>query len=234
MKIVLLDLDGTLVRTGRAGPRAVDWVMSERFGVEGSCEGLGMAGRTDPAIFRRVLRKGLGRPLSRADLKKFETAYLKRLPAEVKKSVQAGTYELIPGARRLLKVLSRKRDILVGLGTGNLEKGARIKLGPSGLLRYLPFGGFGSDCAARPGLLRAAVRRARCLLDGEPLSRSGVFIIGDTPLDIRAARRAGYRAGAVYGGFGNRKELQSLRPEVLEEDFSDLRPWLSWIGGENG
>lgn len=231
MKIVLLDLDGTLVKTGRAGPRAVDWVMRKRFGVKGACEGLRMAGRTDPAIFRRVLRRGLGRPLKSNDLKKFEAAYLKRLPLEVKISVRGGTYELIPGAARFLRGLSRHKNILIGLGTGNLEKGARIKLRPSGLLKYFSFGGFGSDSAVRSELLRAAVRKGRLFCNGEIFSRSEVFIIGDTPLDIRAARRAGYRAGVVYGGFGNRRELESLRPEVLERDFRDLRPWLSWIGG---
>ncbi len=110
-------------------------------------------------------------------------------------------------------------DILLGLGTGNLEKGARIKLSRSLLSPYLPFGGFGSDSEDRAEILQVGHRRAqdRC---HKRIPRESVFIIGDTPLDIDAAKKAGYRSVAVGSGQFSQDELRQCSPDFYIPDLT--------------
>ncbi|MBI4424822.1 MAG: HAD family hydrolase [Elusimicrobia bacterium] len=230
MKVVLFDLDGTLIRAGGAGRRALNLAVERLHGVKDACSEISLAGRTDLANFRSVLRGALGRPPTEAEARRIEEAYLERLPAEVRSAVRRKAYELVPGVARLLKALGRKSGVLLGLGTGNVRPGALIKLRPSGLLRHFPFGGFGCDGYTRVSLLRAAVRRAAAL-SGSRIRPERVFVIGDTEKDVRAGKAAGYRTGAVTAGFGAAAAIREARPELIAPDFRDPRPWLRWIDG---
>lgn len=229
MKAVLFDLDGTLVRAGGSGRLALDQAVERLHGFPAVCSKFSLAGRTDRDNFRLALRLALGRMPTPSEIAAVEATYLRRLPHEVRGAVRAGRYKLIGGVARLLEALRRRRDVLVGLGTGNIERGAKLKLTPSGLLPHFAFGGFGYDGYSRVSVLRAAVRRASRLA-GSRIQPGSVYIIGDTDKDVKAGKAAGYHTGAVTSGFGESEKIRRAAPELIAKDFRPLSPWLDWIG----
>ncbi len=225
MKVLLFDVDGTLIRAGGAGRRALNAAARELYGARDACSELSLAGRTDLYNFHAAYRKAAGRRATRRELERLQEAYLSRLPRFVNAARREGRYEVPEGLPALLKRLSRDPGILLGLGTGNLERGARIKLEPSGFNPYFRFGGFGSDALHRAALLRKAAARARRLARGR-VSPRDVFVIGDTPFDVAAGREAGFRTVAVGTGFSEWKDLRAAKPDHLARDYRDLAAWL--------
>jgi phosphoglycolate phosphatase-like HAD superfamily hydrolase len=187
-----------------------------------------LAGRTDLYNFRAAYEKATGKKATPAAVEKLHQEYLKHLPYYVRASIRRGTYHIPPGLKTLLKHLSRDKRVLLGLGTGNMEKGARIKLEPSGFNVYFLFGGYGSDSFHRWRLLKKAVKRAEKLAKCK-LIPENVYVIGDTPLDVSAGKKAGYKTVAVATGFSEWKELVASRPDHLSRGFTDLKKWLSWF-----
>lgn len=229
MKVLLFDIDGTLIRAGGSGRKALNRAAEELYGVKNACSELSLAGRTDLYNFGAAYRFATGKKPTKAAVERLHQAYLKHLPYFVRSSIRNGTYHVPPGLKRLLKRLSREKGVLLGLGTGNMEKGARIKLDPSGFNVYFMFGGYGSDSFHRHVLLKKAVRRAEKFA-GKPLDESDVFVIGDTPLDVAAGKKAGYKTVAVGTGFSEWAELKASKPDHLARDYKDLKKWLSWFG----
>ncbi|MBI4347341.1 MAG: HAD family hydrolase [Elusimicrobia bacterium] len=230
MKAVLFDLDGTLVRAGGAGRRALNRAVEHLHGAKEVCSEFSLAGRTDLDNFRLALRAALGRSPTPAETEAVEAAYLRRLPREVKDAVDSGRYELVPGIGRLLRELKRLPGVLLGLGTGNVKPGARLKLRPSGLLDHFTFGGFGCDGYTRVSVLRTAVRRASAAT-GRRIPPDAVYVIGDTDKDVKAGKAAGYHTGVVTAGFGELDKIRKAGPELIAPDFRNLRTWLRWING---
>jgi len=228
VKVLLFDVDGTLIRAGGAGRKALNRAALRLYGKKKACCELSLAGRTDLYNFSQAYRAATGRKPSRGAVERLHREYLKHLPYYVRASIRNGTYRVPPGLRTLLKHLSRDRRVLLGLGTGNMEMGARIKLEPSGFNAYFLFGGYGSDSFHRPSLLKKAVLRARKLAR-EPFSSEDVYVIGDTPLDVEAGKKAGFRTIAVATGFSDWDELVASRPDHLARDFRRLKTWLSWF-----
>jgi phosphoglycolate phosphatase-like HAD superfamily hydrolase len=229
-KILLFDVDGTLVRAGGAGRRALEQAVFALCGKRGACEGLSLAGKTDLRNFQEALAAATGRRPSSVEIGRLHREYLRRLPGCVRSAWREGRYRVCPGVRRLLGRLSREEGVLLGLGTGNMEAGARMKLEPAGLNAFFFFGGYGSDAFHRPALLRKAVARARRLLGGRRVEGRDVFVIGDTPLDVEAGRKAGYRTIAVGTGFASWEDLRASRPDHLARDFREIDQWLGWLG----
>lgn len=226
VKVLLFDIDGTLIRAGGAGRKALNEAAFRLYGRKDAATELSLAGQTDLSNFSAAIRASTGRRGSRAEVERLHREYLRRLPRFVRRAERLGTYRLPPGIRRLLRRLSREPDIVLGLGTGNVEKGARIKLGPSGFNGYFPFGGFGCDSHDRSRLLRKAVQRARPFAAGREME---VFVIGDTPFDVAAGRKAGFKTIAVGTGFSEWDELVKARPDHLARDFRELSKWLKWF-----
>jgi phosphoglycolate phosphatase-like HAD superfamily hydrolase len=133
------------------------------------------------------------------------------------------------GIPKLLQTLS-SMDVVMGLGTGNLERGARIKLERAGLNGYFPFGGFGSDSEDRPELLRIGKEKAERYC-GRPILPENVFIVGDTERDILAARRAQFKVIAVATGHVSARSLQDHRPDFFLPDFCDTDAFLKALNG---
>ncbi|MEK7381659.1 MAG: HAD family hydrolase [Elusimicrobiota bacterium] len=228
MKVLLFDIDGTLIRAGGSGRKALNRAAYLLYGRKKACSELTLAGRTDLYNFSEAYRAATGKKPARAAIKALHQEYLKHLPYYVRSSIRNGNYRIPPGLKALLKQLSRDPNILLGLGTGNMEKGARIKLEPSGFNVYFLFGGYGSDSFHRPSLLKKAVLRARKLARG-PLRPDDVYVIGDTPLDVAAGKKAGFKTVAVGTGFAEWKDLVASKPDHLARDYRNLKKWLSWF-----
>jgi phosphoglycolate phosphatase len=228
MKVLLFDIDGTLIRAGGAGRKALNRAGEVLYGVKNCCSELSLAGRTDLYNFGAAHRFATGKKPTRAAVERLHREYLKQLPHYVKASIRGGTYHVPAGLKILLKRLSRDKRVLLGLGTGNMEKGARIKLEPSGFNAYFLFGGYGSDSFHRHALLKKAVRRAKKFAEA-PLKNDDVYVIGDTPFDVSAGKKAGFKTVAVGTGYSEWNELKASKPDHLARDFRNLKKWLSWF-----
>lgn len=229
MKIILFDIDGTLIKTGGAGMRALDHAVEAMTGGKKACASVQLQGATDKSNFVNAFAVGAGRKPNKKELDLLTKKYVERLPREVSASLKAKTYSKVRGVEKLLKKLEGRKDVLVGFGTGNLKEGAFIKMEPSGLLKHFAFGGFGCDSHHRSEVLRKAVKRAERLA-GIKAAENQVYVIGDTHKDVEAAKEAGYHSAVVLDGFGDRKAIMRSNPEMIEKDFSDLKPWMIWLG----
>jgi len=229
VKILLFDIDGTLIRAGGAGRKALNRAAYFLHGKRNVCSEISLAGHTDRWNFRAAFRAATGRNPNAAEAERLHQEYLKRLPYYVRAAIREKNYILPPGIKALLKRLSREKEVLLGLGTGNMERGARIKLEPSGFNAHFAFGGFGADGFHRASLLKKAVRRARRHMNGHkgPVE---VFVIGDTPFDVAGGKKAGFKTIAVGTGYAQWQDLVKSRPDYLARDFRGISKWLKWFG----
>lgn len=231
MKIILFDIDGTLIKAGGAGLRGLNRAIKDMCGVDDICSKFQLQGSTDKENFRTAFIQASGKKPTARQARELERRYVACLPKEVERSIKAGNYFKVKGVEKLLKTLSKRKDVLVGLGTGNLKAGAFIKLKPSGLTKYFVFGGYGCDSHIRSRMLRKAVERAGKLLR-KAVRPGDVYVIGDTHKDIEAAKEACYHSAGVTCGFGDARALERSGPELLAKDFSDAALWLLWLGLE--
>ena len=151
------------------------------------------------------------------------------MPKEITASIKTKNYKFVPGIKKLLAALSKEKNIILGLGTGNVRRGAEIKLEPSGLLKYFSVGGYGEDAFDRADMLKAAVKRAEKRLKTK-FTPDQVYIVGDTHHDVLAAKACGYHSAAVTCGFGDPKLLQRAAAELQIKDFNDLKTFYVWLG----
>jgi phosphoglycolate phosphatase len=221
--LVLWDIDGTLIRSGGAGERALVVSLQQEFGISGTLEDIEVAGRTDPWIARRVLAK-FALPDTQENIDRYLGGYLRALPSELA-NPDAAT---LPGVRQLLTHLALRGDIAQGLLTGNLRRGAEIKLSHHNLWGHFAFGAFADDSERRDELGPHAVRRAASHHSVE-FSADRVFVIGDTPHDIQCGKIIGARTIAVATGSFGLKELQSHTPTATFADLSDTDAVLAVI-----
>lgn len=240
-KLLLFDVDGTLVRADGAGRKALNRAIQNMYGVRQDASMYDLAGKTDLRNFKEAIEITTGRRASRAAIDRVHREYLKCLPTYLQVTLRAKKYRYPRGIRRLLRRLNQEKGLILALGTGNMERGARIKLEPSGFNDYFPFGGYGSDAFSRPVLLKTAYRRAKKRPEGTRLRPRDVFVIGDTPLDVQAGKAAGFRTVAVGTGYARWQDLVASKPDYLSKDFRDVDEWLRWFGicvgrdrGQNG
>ena len=212
--VYLFDIDGTLITSGGSGRRAIIHSFEKALDRGGVALSFSFAGMTDRMIVRQGLAE-LGLPISEDAIDTILSDYLTTLEQEIRESDR---YGLHPGVRAALDSLVNQENVALGLGTGNVEAGARIKLEPVNLNHYFDFGGFGCDAEAREALiLRGAERGAEKL--GLAREDCRVVVIGDTPRDIHAARAIGAQCIAVSTGGATAEELAANDPDWL---FSDL------------
>lgn len=228
MKLVLFDVDGTLLTVSGAGRRALDQALRDVYGTAGPIDAYDFRGGTDPQIVRDLLRLA---SVGDEAIDAGEAALYRRYEALLEAEVGDGRgVSVYPGVRELVGALVARADAVVGLLTGNIEAGARIKLRPTGLWPYFRLGAYGSDDADRTRLPGVAAGRAEALL-GRAFGGPDTVIIGDTPRDIGCARAFGARAIAVATGWHTAEDLAAHRPDRVFVDFSDQELALAAIFG---
>ncbi len=221
--LVLFDIDGTLVLTGRAGLRAMNRACEETVGHGNALNGVAVAGRTDWIILHDVMANH-GLSLDAATLDELRRRYVAHLAEEIQLPGE-GVKDVMPGIRPLLDRLRARPDAAVGLLTGNFEESARIKLEYFDLWKYFPCGAYGGDSADRNDLVPVALRRARERgLADVPASR--VLVVGDTPHDVACAHAVGAVAVAVATGGYSVDRLRETNADHVFEDLRDTEAFL--------
>lgn len=227
-RLVLFDIDGTLLSSGGAAARAFRAALEQVFGTSGPTVH-SFAGKTDPQIAQELLeRSGLDGAHVARGLPAAWRLYLERLRREIRPQ----EVTVYPGVRPLLDTLEAAADrAVLGLLTGNLAEGARIKLEAAGLgFDRFRVGAFGSDHALRAELPAVAVARAEHST-GRRFERKDVVIIGDTPADIACGAHLDVRTVAVATGSYSRDELAACAPDHLFDDLADTDAVLEAIFG---
>lgn len=216
-RLVLFDVDGTLLSAGRATRESILAALSAILGWEGSSDGNDFSGKTDPQILRELVMESVGAPRFEAAL----DSILDRYVEELSRRLRPEAVVVKPGVLSLLDRLAGDPRVTLGLLTGNIERGARLKLEPAGLNRFFPFGAFGDDSADRYRLPEIAVARAR-EETGRDFHGPSVVIVGDSVHDVGCGRSFGARAIAVATGPTPAEKLAAERPDALFTDFSDV------------
>lgn len=218
LRLILFDIDGTLV-LGRGSLRG--WfgeALEEVFGESGDLDSYDFAGKIDPQIVRELLAAaGVAPAEIQAGLPQVKQAYLDRLQSRL----TADHLELLPHVREVLERLQRRGEVSLGLLTGNWELGARTKLACHDLNRFFRFGAFGDDQHRRRDLPPLALQRAAAVT-GESFSAAETLIVGDSPLDVECARQHGIRSAAVATGRIPRERLESTNADWVVADLGEI------------
>lgn len=221
MTLVLFDIDGTLVQTGRAGVRGMNRAFADLFDAPDALNGVPVAGRTDRAIVSEVLIR-IGQPADTATITRVRDAYTGHLPAALADPA-SHPMGVLPGVTGLLDALEQRDDVVVGLLTGNFVRGAELKLGHFNLWTRFPFGAFGDDHAERRALVPVAVAEA-AQRGHAPFAPDRIVVIGDTPLDVDCAHAYGARAIAVATGLYGEDVLRDTGAELTVPTLERVPP----------
>ena len=224
--LLLFDIDGTLILSGRAGLRALNRAFEQETGIADGFRDLNAAGRTDGYLIDEAARRaGVG--MTPALRGRIEARYYDLLAQEIQLRGE-GRKEVMPGVRPLIDTLRERDDVVLALLTGNLRMGARIKLEYFDLWSPFAFGAFADDASDRNLLVPIALERAREA--GHAPEAERVIVIGDTPLDVECAKAGGVRALAVATGSHSLDELRSAGADEAVQDLSDTVRVLEVLG----
>ncbi|KPJ51234.1 hypothetical protein AMJ40_00575 [candidate division TA06 bacterium DG_26] len=222
-RLVLFDIDGTLVESSRVHVRAFSEAFMQVYRVSASIDMIEHHGMTDPAIIVEVLRRvGVDEETIQTKLEECMNAMI----VSFNRLIEADRVCVLQGVEQLLEKL-QTRHTLLGLVTGNLEPIARIKLEHAGLLHRFKLGAFGSDASDRAELVRLAVRRAE---DRFGFHHGGrVFLIGDTPRDAEAGEKAGVTTIGVATGIYTQEHLQNAGADFVFMNLEDTDAFVNII-----
>ncbi|HEY0981400.1 MULTISPECIES: HAD family hydrolase [unclassified Schlesneria] len=223
MNVFLFDIDGTLIDAGGAGQAAMEQSLAEEFGAAGPVSGIPTAGRTDRAIAMDLF-KFHGIDVNDDHWDRYLKSYFRLLPNSLK--TRPGT--ILPGVPELLQSLSTRDNLHLGLLTGNFAEGAKLKLAHYGLSHHFSVGGYGDLHLDRDDVARTAWQLVQSRHPHVEPDR--VWVIGDTPSDIRCARAIGAKVLAVATGIFSVDELEPHQPDLLLDDLRDVTRWLAAAG----
>lgn len=216
--LILFDIDGTLLLSGRAGLRAMTRAFEQTFGIGDAFKGESFGGRTDSYLVSKALT-GAGLPDTHENHHRFRDTYLQLLAEEIQQPGQ-GHKGLMPGARELLEALDEHDHLHLALLTGNYRAAAEIKLQHFEIWDFFEWGAFSDDAADRNALVPIARSRAAIYdIPADAIER--VIVIGDTPHDIECARVAGARCIAVATGGYSIQQLTAAGAHDVLPDLSD-------------
>jgi phosphoglycolate phosphatase-like HAD superfamily hydrolase len=223
-RLILFDIDGTLLTAGGAPRRAFRRALIEHFGTDGDESRMDFSGKTDPQIVYELMGEvGFDDDRIEQRIAALFEHYLEGLEREL---VGEAGHRLHAGAAEVVASLANDPRVVLGLVTGNVERGARLKLERFDLWRRFAVGAFGSDDRDRDRLPRIAMERAG-RLTGRSFTGSDTVVVGDTPADVQCARAVGALAVAVATGRPTREDLEASRPDVL---LDSLEEWPDVLG----
>jgi len=215
-----------LTYSGGLARGAFEAAVGEIYGITGSTAGINPAGRTDRDILREILvRWNLPQEPFDDLFERFAALYVPHLYRVLFESDRP---RLNPGVMELLDLLAATPDVYLAIGTGNIERGARIKLKRVGIDHFFPVGGFCTDSESRPAILSAAFANSSVYYD-HPFAPADTWVIGDTPLDIQSGKAIGANTIGVATGGIPYAELERQRPTALFTDLTDIPRFLETI-----
>jgi phosphoglycolate phosphatase len=224
-RLLLFDIDGTLIASGGAGEWALRDAMKSRFEIEEDLNGILLAGATDKKIAVAMLEKN-GLAPNPENIAALLDEYLSHLETRMPKH----NGRVLPGMIELLEILAKREEAVLALLTGNIVRGAEIKLTHYGVWHHFEFGAFADDHHDRNELGKFAQARA---LDryGIEFPPNKIFVIGDTPRDIECGRAIGAKTVAIATGHYSLEELAGHSPDFLFQDFSETRRVIECLLG---
>lgn len=222
--LLLWDIDSTLITTGGAGDKSLKIVVRERYGVDDDLHDIEIAGRTDIGIVRSILTKYKTEP-NESNVRSFLDGYIQHL-AELLPQLNG---RVLPGVKEILDRLRPREDRVLALLTGNLQRGAKLKLARYGLWDYFEFGAFADDHHDRNELGAFACRRA-AQKHGHEFEAARVDVIGDTGHDVACGKIFGARTIAVATGSWSRERLAESKPDFLFDDLSQVDDVIATLG----
>lgn len=220
-KLLLWDIDGTLFLGDGVGKIALLAALRREFGIAGSMQGIEMGGRTDQRIVSNLLAAHDIEPTATAVHRIFE-AYV----VELERILPTRSAALLPGVVEALEAVAAREDLVQGLLTGNITKGAELKLAHFNAWHYFEFGAFGEDSADRNDLAHRAIENAR-RHHGLDFSPKRTWVIGDTPHDIACGKAIGANTIALATGFHDYDTLAALDPTALLPDLKETEAFLA-------
>jgi phosphoglycolate phosphatase len=226
--VLLFDIDGTLVTTGGAGRRALERVFELLYGRDDACRHFQFDGMTDRAIVRGGLR-AIGQPDSDEEIDFVLARYIAVLEEEVQK-IEDARFHVHRGMLEALDAAAARANVAIGLGTGNIREGARVKLERVRIFDRFTFGGFGCDHEDRAELIRVGAGRGAQQL-GAPIEECRVAVIGDTPKDVAAAAAVGAEVIGVGTGSFHPEALVACGARHAFADLSDPRALAALLYG---
>jgi phosphoglycolate phosphatase-like HAD superfamily hydrolase len=222
--LILWDIDGTLISSGGAGVAALKKALHKSFNINGLIDDIDCSGRTDPWIMRQIFSK-FGLPATPENFERFFEAYFAALPGELRNP----SARILPGVKAILERADALGDVAQGLLTGNVRRGAEMKLSHHRLWHHFPFGAFSDDSEVRDELGHHALRRAR-EKHGVDFPPERVWVIGDTPRDISCGRAIGANCLAVATGGHSAAILADHSPEAVLQDLGDPGAFWKIVG----
>jgi phosphoglycolate phosphatase len=223
-RLLLFDIDGTLIHSGGAGVQALKAAFKERFGINDDLQDIEIAGMTDSGIVLSILNKHRI-AATNENVSAFLDSYVHFLSQELPR--RKG--KLMPGVLELLERLKSRPNVVLALLTGNVSRGARLKLEHYGVWHFFEFGAFADDHRDRNELGRFARARAEEKHRRE-FAASEIDVIGDTPRDIACGKALGARTIAVATGRWSRDELAKHHPDFLIDDLSEVETIMDTLG----
>lgn len=218
LRLILFDIDGTLISTNGLARQAFAEAIEEALGRPSTALTYDFAGKTDQQIYTDILR---GSKAGDEDIKRLKDAIFTAFFRRLEERLTTDNVKVLPGVRELLAALEVEQAATLALLTGNMIQGARIKLTPPQLLPYFTFGAFGNDAFHRHELPPIAVERAYDRT-GATFKAKDIVIIGDTPHDIDCGRHLNVRSIGVSTGRYTYDQLAAHNPDFLFEDLTDI------------
>jgi len=222
--LVLFDIDQTILHSGGAGEKALTLALRDRFGREETLDNIEIAGKTDVWIAHRIFEAHGIEPRPE-NVDRFLNGYLEYLKTELGRN----DGRLLPGFPQILHALAHLPHVAVGLLTGNLRRGAELKLGHYGVLDHFSFGAFADDSHER-NLLGPFARKRAAEAHGTDFQPADIYIIGDTPHDIACAKAIDARGVGVATGHYSRAALEAAGADFVFDDLSDVDGVIRTLG----
>jgi phosphoglycolate phosphatase len=223
-RLLLFDIDGTLVSTGGAGVRALKLVIEKRYGVQDDLHDVEIAGRTDSGIAASILKK-YGTNETNGNVEDFLDEYVGFL----EQTISTTDGQILPGMSEILNQMKARPDRVLGLLTGNVKRGAELKLQHYGLWDFFEFGAFADDHHDRNQL--GAFARARAEeKHGHDFDAAQIDVIGDTGHDVACGKAFGARTIAIATGSWSREQLAAHQPDFLFDDLANVGEVMRVLG----